>query len=172
MHALLRQLFHRFEPDSSVCSGLQRYPAFIFFSHQLSLSNKSNCSAVLSRQQQFSSNIILGNGQDWRFLASDKNSSRVSLLWRNAPSIALVTACPCCFSTPRICMHKCRASTITPTPSGLIFSSMAWAIWLVKRSWICNLRANIFTRRATLLKPMTFLFGKYATWHFPKNGSK
>src|SRR5215469_5528872 len=64
----------------------------------------------------------------------DKNSSRVCLLLRNSPSIALVTACPCCFSTPRICMHRCRASMITPTPSGLIFSEIASAIWLVMRS--------------------------------------
>jgi hypothetical protein len=54
--------------------------------------------------------------QPCRLRTSDRNSSRVCLLLRNSPSIALVTACPCCFSTPRICMHRCRASMITPTP--------------------------------------------------------
>ena len=39
---------------------------------------------------------------------------------RNAPSMALVTAPECCFSTPRIIMQKCRASQMTPTPSGSI----------------------------------------------------
>src|SRR5712671_7663595 len=68
------------------------------------------------------------------FPTKAKNSSRVCLFSRNAPSIALVTACPCCFSTPRICMHKCRASIITPTPCGAILSSSARAIWLVMRS--------------------------------------
>jgi len=29
-----------------------------------------------------------------------------------------VTAAECCFSTPRIIMHKCRASITTPTPWG------------------------------------------------------
>ena len=50
--------------------------------------------------------------------ARDRNSSRVSLRSRNAPSMALVMAPECCFSTPRIIMQKCRASQITPTPSG------------------------------------------------------
>src|SRR6266852_297241 len=68
------------------------------------------------------------------FPTNAKNSSRVCLFSRKAPSIALVTACPCCFSTPRICIHKCRASMITPTPCGAILSSSARAIWLVKRS--------------------------------------
>src|SRR6267154_2603758 len=68
------------------------------------------------------------------FPTKAKNSSRVCLFSRNAPNIALVTACPCCFSTPRICMHKCRASIITPTPCGAILSSSARAIWLVMRS--------------------------------------
>jgi len=51
-------------------------------------------------------------------LTSDRNSSRVSLRFRNAPSIELVTAPECCFSTPRIIMQKCRASQITATPIG------------------------------------------------------
>ena len=48
-----------------------------------------------------------------------ENSLRVSLLSRKAPSMALVMAPECCFSTPRIIMQKCRASQITPTPRGL-----------------------------------------------------
>jgi len=47
---------------------------------------------------------------------SDRNSSRVCLLSRNTPSIALVEAIEFCFSTPRITMHRWRASMITPTP--------------------------------------------------------
>ena len=47
---------------------------------------------------------------------SERNSSRVCLLSRKTPSIALVTAAECCFSTPRITMHRWRASMITPTP--------------------------------------------------------
>ncbi len=38
---------------------------------------------------------------------------------RNAPSMVLVMAPECCFSTPRIIMQKCRASQITPTPHGI-----------------------------------------------------
>ena len=37
-------------------------------------------------------------------------------------ALALVTAAECCFSTPRITMHKCLASITTPTPSGDSFS--------------------------------------------------
>jgi hypothetical protein len=49
---------------------------------------------------------------------SERNSSRVSLFVRKAPSIALVTVPECCFSTPRIIMQKCCASAMTPTPIG------------------------------------------------------
>src|SRR5258708_35740398 len=45
--------------------------------------------------------------------ASARNSSRVCLLWRNAPSIALVHACPRCFLTPRLCMQRLSASMVT-----------------------------------------------------------
>ena len=37
---------------------------------------------------------------------SERNSSRVALLERNAPSMVLVMAPECCFSTPRIIMQK------------------------------------------------------------------
>src|SRR5579862_9575505 len=52
------------------------------------------------------------------FRMSDRNSSRVSFCSRNAPSMVLVTVPEFCFSTPRIIMQKCCASTITPTPTG------------------------------------------------------
>src|SRR6266550_5256339 len=64
----------------------------------------------------------------------ERNSSRVCTFSRNAPSMALVTVCEFCFSTPRITMHRCRASTTTPTPNGAIFCWMALAIWFVRRS--------------------------------------
>lgn len=57
-----------------------------------------------------------------RRLTSDRNSSRVSFRSRKAPNIALVVAPECCFSTPRIIMQKCRASQITPTPTGSVTS--------------------------------------------------
>ena len=53
-----------------------------------------------------------------RRLRSSKNSRRVRASVRNAPSIALVSANEFCFSTPRINMHRCVASTTTPTPNG------------------------------------------------------
>jgi hypothetical protein len=40
----------------------------------------------------------------WRI--SDRNSLRVSSSLRKQPSIELVTAAECCFSTPRIIMHR------------------------------------------------------------------
>ena len=59
---------------------------------------------------------------------------RVRALSRNAPSMELVTQNEFCFSTPRIDMHRCVASMTTATPSGLIFSRIVSAIWLVSRS--------------------------------------
>ncbi len=52
---------------------------------------------------------------------SDRNSARVSF-WRKQPTIALVTVDECCFSMPRIIMHRCRASITTPTPCGAMAS--------------------------------------------------
>src|ERR1039457_4606361 len=69
-----------------------------------------------------------------RWLTSARNSSRVSLRLRNAPSMALVIAPECCFSTPRIIMQKWRASQITPTPSGLMASCTVCATCCVSRS--------------------------------------
>ena len=65
-------------------------------------------------------NIALHRSErlDQRGRIRARNSSRVSLLVRKAPSIALVTVPECCFSTPRIIMQKCRASATTPTPIG------------------------------------------------------
>jgi hypothetical protein len=51
----------------------------------------------------------------------ERNSSRVCAFSRNEPSMALVTVCEFCFSTPRITMHRWRAWTTTPTPSGEMF---------------------------------------------------
>src|SRR5258707_1082589 len=51
---------------------------------------------------------------------SDTDSPRVSSSLRKHPSIELVTAAECCFSTPRIIMQRCRASITTPTPCGSI----------------------------------------------------
>jgi len=56
----------------------------------------------------------------WRI--NDKNSERVSCESRKEPSIEEVTAAECCFSTPRIIMHRWRASITTPTPCGLMAS--------------------------------------------------
>ena len=63
-----------------------------------------------------------------------------------------------CFSTPRIIIQRWRASMITPTPSASIASRIASATCSVRRSWICNRRANISTSRASLLNPNTRLF--------------
>ena len=52
---------------------------------------------------------------------SDKNSVRVSF-WRKQPTMALVTVEECCFSMPRIIMHRWRASITTPTPCGSMAS--------------------------------------------------
>ena len=46
---------------------------------------------------------------------SARNSSLVSLL-RKAPNMEDVIVEECCFSTPRIIMHRCLASMTTPTP--------------------------------------------------------
>ena len=45
-----------------------------------------------------------------------RNSSRVAVDSRNVPSTDEVIMTEFCFSTPRIIMHKWRASIITPTP--------------------------------------------------------
>ena len=52
---------------------------------------------------------------------SVRNSARVSFC-RKQPTMALVTVDECCFSMPRIIMHRCRASITTPTPCGAIAS--------------------------------------------------
>ena len=69
-----------------------------------------------------------------RSLMSSRNSIRVRAFSRNAPSMELVTQNEFCFSTPRIDMHRWVASMTTATPSGLIFSRIVSAIWLVSRS--------------------------------------
>ncbi len=81
------------------------------------------------------------------------NSARVSAFSRKAPSIAEVTALEFCFSTPRISMHMCRASTTTATPRGWSTSSRVWAIWVVSRSCTWRRRAYISTSRGSLDSP-------------------
>src|SRR6266404_1425507 len=51
-----------------------------------------------------------------------RNSSRVAVDSRNVPSTDEVIITEFCFSTPRIIMHKWRASIITPTPLASIDS--------------------------------------------------
>jgi len=48
----------------------------------------------------------------------------------------------CCFSTPRIIMHRCLASTTTPTPCGLMALPIASAICVVRRSCTCTHRTS------------------------------
>jgi hypothetical protein len=49
----------------------------------------------------------------------------------------------------------------TATPLGLIASSTANATCFVKRSWTCNLLANVSAILASFDKPSTSLFGIY-----------
>ena len=60
--------------------------------------------------------------------------ARLFLRSRKIPSMALVMAPECCFSTPRIIMQKWRASQITPTPTGSMISWMVCATCCVRRS--------------------------------------
>lgn len=76
-----------------------------------------------------------------------------------------------CFSTPRIIMQKCAASTITPTSLGARASTNASAIWSVSRSWTCSRRANTSTTLATFERPTTLPSGTWATCAVPKQGS-
>ena len=64
-----------------------------------------------------------------------------------------------CFSTPRIIMQRCFASTTTATPAGCRAFISASAIWMVRCSWICRRRAKTSTIRATLESPITLPFG-------------
>src|ERR1700693_5445399 len=68
----------------------------------------------------------------WRI--RERNSERVSSSLRKQPSMEEVTAAECCFSTPRIIMHRWRASITTATPWGSITFWMVSAICVVKRS--------------------------------------
>ena len=62
------------------------------------------------------------------------NSFRVASSRRKEPSMELVVITECCFSTPRICMHRCRASITTPTPSAPTVSMIACDTCRVSRS--------------------------------------
>src|SRR5438067_2445601 len=100
-----------------------------------------------------------------------RNSSRVAAESRKVPTTDEVIMTEFCFSTPRIIMHRWRASIITPTPAASIESMMAWEICSVSRSCSCRRRAYMSTRRASLLTPNTRPFGMYPMWQRPKNGS-
>ena len=63
---------------------------------------------------------MTADNQDCRMRV--RNSVRVRASSRNVPSIALVTADDCCFSTPRIAMHRWVPSMTTATPSGSMAS--------------------------------------------------
>src|SRR5262245_33322680 len=81
------------------------------------------------------------------------NSSRVFWFDWKLPSIALVVTREFCFSTPRMRMQRCSASSTTPTPAGSSCSWIVFAICVVMRSCTWRRRANTSTRRATLLMP-------------------
>lgn len=57
-----------------------------------------------------------------------RNSSRVRSSLRKTPSMELVTAKACCFSTPRMAMQRWKASITTATPSGRSISRRHSAI--------------------------------------------
>src|SRR5206468_708498 len=63
-----------------------------------------------------------------------RNSARVALFVWNTPRRQLVRTLLFCFSTPRIIMHRWRASTATATPRGSRISLRAFAISVVSRS--------------------------------------
>ena len=65
---------------------------------------------------------------------SCKNSALVSLLSK-APVKSDVVVTELCFCTPRMLMHKWRASITTATPNGCNASLMASLIWVVSLSW-------------------------------------
>ena len=52
----------------------------------------------------------------------EKNSVRVAWLLRKVPNMAEVFIEEFCFSTPRIIIHMCLASIITPTPCAFVTS--------------------------------------------------
>ncbi len=68
------------------------------------------------------------------FPISLKNSLLVFNSFLNNPRSADVVTTECCFSTPRAIMHKCCASTTTPTPLGCKISIRPPAICDVIRS--------------------------------------
>src|SRR5690606_37909984 len=92
-------------------------------------------------------------------LTSERNSSRVARCSRKMPSTEEVTMVEFCFSTPRIIIHRCRASIITPTPLAPTSSMTTREISSVRRSCSCRRRAYMSTSRASLLTPKTLPSG-------------
>src|SRR5438309_8370168 len=103
---------------------------------------------------------------------SERNSERVRASSLKVPRRHEVFMTEFCFSTPRIIMQRCFASTTTATPEGCKQFMSDSAIWVVRFSWICKRRANTSTIRATLERPITFPFGRYATCARPMKGSR
>src|SRR5882724_1185954 len=71
----------------------------------------------------------------------ERNSRRVDGSLRKLPSMWLVTMLMPGLCTPRVVMHWCAASMMTPTPRGCSTSWMVLATWAVSFSWICSRRA-------------------------------
>src|SRR6185295_15509679 len=83
--------------------------------------------------------------QDHRLPMRLRNSSRVARWSRNTPSTEDVTIVEFCFSTPRIIMHRWRASIMPPTPFAPTSSITTLEICSVSRSWSWRRRANTST---------------------------
>jgi pimeloyl-ACP methyl ester carboxylesterase len=128
------------------------------------LSNLEQPERFTSAIEAFATGLQKTNASPTAFLLiSFKNSFRVCSCVRNAPSMELVTARVFCFSTPLIIMHKWRASMTTATPWASNFRLSVSAICVVSRSCTCSRRAKASTTRGILLRPTTFLFGRYPT---------
>ncbi|CAH2774586.1 MAG: Permease of the drug/metabolite transporter (DMT) superfamily [uncultured Paraburkholderia sp.] len=101
----------------------------------------------------------------------DRNSRRVDGSVRNVPSMRDVTMLTPALCTPRVDMHWCAASRITPTPAGCNTSFSVSAICTVIFSWICRRLAKASTSRASFEMPTTRWFGRYATCARPMIGT-
>ena len=73
---------------------------------------------------------------------------------RTVPCRAEVTVRAPGFCTPRNDMHRCSASSTTPTPRGRSVRSSQRATCVVSRSWTCRPRACRSTTRASFDRPM------------------
>ena len=147
------------------------------------------CSSYVVSHEAIYITWIYGRVTNYDLFTKLKYSARVCLSVSNEPRRVLVTVLLPAFSTPLITMHMCLtcyykkyirilspvddlkivhinvthatyvASIVTPTPKGEIDSMIALAICLVSRSCTCNLLANRFAIRASLLSPRIFPCG-------------